>query len=176
MTHELDRQRIDARLAGVLARGERRQLAIERPRQVLVDFANFGRDQMEVVEQPFGRRRDELPLADVLGERAIGLAERARVVVKARKNIPGFPARTRIDREGAGQRQSTLLEPLNAEQFIAERFFEGTRAAPPPQAGSFTHSAEHFYKARAIAEFNRRLSGTWHARPKLPRIRVFAVL
>ena len=55
---QLDRHRVDARVAGVLARRERRQLrGSSVPRQMLADVADLGGDQVEVVEQPFGRRR-----------------------------------------------------------------------------------------------------------------------
>ena len=60
--HQLDGQRVDARQAGELVRGDSRQPLEIRRRQVVLDVAGRGRDDVEIVEQPFGRRRDGLAL------------------------------------------------------------------------------------------------------------------
>ena len=54
---ELDRHRVDARVAGQLAQGELGQLAVVAAGQVLADVADLGGDQVEVVEDPFRGRR-----------------------------------------------------------------------------------------------------------------------
>ena len=80
------------------ARGERRQLAVIAARQVLADFDQLRRDQVEVVEEPLGGRRDEVAFAHVLGERLVGGLEDALVVAQARIDAAGVTA-LRIDRE-----------------------------------------------------------------------------
>ena len=56
VAQQLDRDRVDARVAGLLARRQRRQLAVVAPRQVLADVDDLRRDQVEVVEEPFSLR------------------------------------------------------------------------------------------------------------------------
>ena len=86
MPEQLDGHRVDTRAAGMILRGQRRQLAIERARQVQSNVADFRADQVVVVEHPFGRRRDELAVADVIGERPIRATQDVCVVTKARKD------------------------------------------------------------------------------------------
>ena len=65
----------------------------------------------------------ELAGADVVGERAVGGAQDAGVVVEARKGC--LAARRRgfgIEGEAGGERQRALFEPLDAEQLVAKRF------------------------------------------------------
>jgi hypothetical protein len=76
---------------------------------------------MEVVEQPFRGGGHELALVDVLAESAVRRAQRARVVVEARINAAGAPARRGVDREPRRQRQRALVETLDAEQLVAKR-------------------------------------------------------
>jgi hypothetical protein len=72
VTKQLDRDRVDARVAGTLPRGQRRQLAVEAAGQVLPDRDDLRRDQVEVVEEPLGRRCDKFAVARVLGQRLVG--------------------------------------------------------------------------------------------------------
>ena len=97
VAEQRDRHRVDARLARLLARGQRRQLAVIAPRQVLADFDELRGDQVKVVEEPLGGRRDEGAFADVLGERAIRGVEHALVVAQPRIDAAGVPP-PRIDR------------------------------------------------------------------------------
>ena len=68
---------------------------------------------MEVVEQPFRRRRHELSRPHIVGERSIGVAEHPRVLVEARKNIARAASGVGIDRERPCQRERPLFETLN---------------------------------------------------------------
>ena len=68
VAQQLDGDRIDARLAGVIAGDQRRQLAVVAPRQVLADLDNLRRDQVEVVEEPLGGGRDEGAVSHVFRE------------------------------------------------------------------------------------------------------------
>ena len=119
MAEQRDRHRVDARLARLLARGERRQLAVIAPRQVLANFDELRRDQVKVVEEPLGRRRDEGAFAHILGERAIRRFEDALVVAQPRIDAAGVPP-PRIDRETGRQGERPLIEPLGAQRFVAK--------------------------------------------------------
>ena len=92
---QLDGDRVDAGVTGVLARGQRRQRARVRARQIPADVGNLGCDQMEVVEEPVRRRHHELPGPDVVGQRAIRRAKHADVVLEPRKRVAGAAARDR---------------------------------------------------------------------------------
>ena len=124
---------VDARIAGVLARGERRQLPVVGAGQVLADVPDFGRHEVEVVEQPLGGGRDRLSRADVVGQRAIRVAQHARVVGEPGKDVAGTAARARIEREARRERQRPLVEPLAAEQFVAERLLLRRPAPEAPE-------------------------------------------
>jgi hypothetical protein len=120
VAHELDGHGVNARLPFVLARGQSRQLAVVRARQVPLDVLDLRRDEMEVVEQPFGGGRDESSVPDVRRERPIRLAEDPRVVQEAREDIARVTPRARVDGQEAGERQRALFEPFDAQQFIAK--------------------------------------------------------
>jgi hypothetical protein len=111
VAEQRNRHRVNARLARLFARGERRQLPEVALRQVLADFDELRRDQVKVVEEPLGRRRDERAFADVLGERAIRGFEDALVVAQPRIDAPRV-APARIDRETGRKGERSLIEPL----------------------------------------------------------------
>jgi hypothetical protein len=110
---------VDAGLTGVLTSRQRWQFAEVAARQVLADIDELGRDQVEIVEEPLGRRRDEGAFADILGELAVSGVERPRVVTKPGKNAPGV-ALLRVDREMRRERKGSLIEPLRAQRFVAK--------------------------------------------------------
>ena len=93
---QLDRHRVDARVAGVLARGERRQLAV-------VGAAAGAGGCRGSRTSPDGSCRAAIPppavtscpVAHVVGQRAVGVAQHARVVVEARKDVAGAAPRAR---------------------------------------------------------------------------------
>jgi hypothetical protein len=73
---------------------------------------------MEVVDEPFGRRRDGALLADHLGEDAIALEQDTAVVSHSRREPL---TRGRGTRPMEGNAPSVLLEPLNAQQILPDR-------------------------------------------------------
>ena len=93
--------------------------AVVAARQVLADLDDLRRDQVEVVEEPLGGRRDEGAFADVLGQRAIGGLEDALVVAQPRIDAAGM-APARVDRETGGQGERPLIEPLGAQRFVTK--------------------------------------------------------
>ena len=136
---QFDGDGVHAGLSGVLASRQRRERARVRARQISPDVGNLGRNQVEVVEEPVCGRHHELAGADVFGERAIGRAQLPDVVVESRKRVPGAPARIGIDGEARRQRERTVLEPLDAEELVAQRLLRRRQTRPsPPRAG---HSA-----------------------------------
>ena len=102
---------VGARLAGVIARDERRQLPVVAQRQVLADLDDFRRDQMEVVEEPLGGRRDERTMAHVFGQDAVRVSQHPLVVAQARIDAARAAA-ARIDREAGREGERALFEPL----------------------------------------------------------------
>ena len=121
MPDQLDGNGIDARVARVLSHGKGRQLAIVRAWQILPDVNDVGGDEMKVVEEPFGRGRDEPPVVDILGQRAVGRAQRAGVRVETWKDAASSTAAGRVDRESRGERERALFEAPDSEQLVAKR-------------------------------------------------------
>ena len=81
-TDELERHRVDARRAGELVGGDDWKAPVERARQIVPDVARRRRNQVEVVEQPFGCRRPLLAKPGVIGQRDVDLSQRAHVRVE----------------------------------------------------------------------------------------------
>src|SRR5438552_1707617 len=126
---ELQRHGVDAGEASELARGQSGQLAIVLARQILADAEDFRRHEMEVIEEPLGRWRDKLSLMNIVCQRAICFVQHAHVVVETREDAPPCPPPGRwSDGEPRGQRLRTLLQPLDAQQLIAQWFFGRRRA------------------------------------------------
>jgi hypothetical protein len=57
----------------------------------------------------------------VLGKRAVRGAQRAGVVVEARKDAARATTPRAVDGEPRGERQRALIQTLDAEQLVAER-------------------------------------------------------
>ena len=126
--HERPRQAVDARIAPMGAVGELGQLAIEAGGQVVADLAELLLDDVEIVDEPLGRRRDGPLLADGAADRAIGRAQDTAVVVDALQQA--LPARRAAeDGLGGGQALGVLLEPLDPEELRPDRLFD---AYPSP--------------------------------------------
>ena len=140
---ELHGHGVDPSVAGELARGELGQLAVVAARQVLAHVADLRGDEVVVVEQPLRGRRDELPLVHALGHAEVRLAQDAGVVVEAREGVACIPSRRGIDDEAGGQRLRPLLEPLDAQELVAEGLLGGGDATSPQAAErrAETHSA-----------------------------------
>ena len=138
VAHQLDRHRVDPGAPALLARGERRQLPVVGPGQIAMDLGELRGDEMEVVEQPFRRRGDEPPGPHVGGERLVRVVEGAGVALQAWADAPGAPAR--IDREASGERERALVQPLGAEELVAERPFGRSRRLASPELSEWrTH-------------------------------------
>src|SRR5208282_5300031 len=87
---------------------------------------------MEVVQEPFGRGRDELSSMDRLRERLVSPGQHPGVVLEAGKEISRPAPGPGINRETGGQCPSTLVQPLDAQQLVTKRplCFGG---GPPPK-------------------------------------------
>jgi hypothetical protein len=72
--------------------GELRQSAIEARRQVLLDFADLFIDDVEIVEQPFRRRRDRLLRLCCPDDFAIGFLENGGIFVEPRSQQAPRPS------------------------------------------------------------------------------------
>jgi hypothetical protein len=71
---------------------------------------------VEVVEQPFGRRRASLAAPNVARERAVGDAQHARVVGQAAQQPGRTAARIASQRELGGQCPRALFEAFYTEK------------------------------------------------------------
>ena len=131
MPQNLERDGVDAGLPGVLARGQRRQLMKVGARQVAADIGDLGRDEVEIVEEPFSGRRHELACSDIVRQGAIGVAQDAGVVLEPGKDVPRS-ASVRIDREAGGERQGTLFESFDAEEFVSKWLLGWRRSSTNP--------------------------------------------
>ena len=76
---QLERHRVDARQAGELVGGDPRQPPEERRRQIVMDVAQRGDDDVEVVEQPLGRGRRGFAALGVVGQRRVDAGEGSAV-------------------------------------------------------------------------------------------------
>ncbi|CAN5576975.1 hypothetical protein BH24CHL9_BH24CHL9_06540 [soil metagenome] len=132
--------------------GELGQLAVVVRGQVIADLAKLLVHDVEVVDEPFGGRRDEALFLDGTGERPVGLQEDAPVLGHARRNRPSAArpiGRHLGDREGAG----VLLQALDAEELGDDGVLELARPTDgPAQAASQLLSAGDRSHARRPAE------------------------
>ena len=117
---QLERERVRAREPGELVGGDARQPLEERGREIVMDVARGGRDDVEVVEQPFGRRRHAF-MPRVLRELRVDVAERAHMVVDLPQVGAATAAAPRRNREQRRQTPGVLLEQLDTQQFPATR-------------------------------------------------------
>ncbi len=124
---------VDPCNAGHLPRGELRQVQVVLPRKVVPDTPDLGLDEVEVVEEPFRRRGDELAAVHVVGEDAIGRAQHAGVVFQAREERAGLAARIPGQREAGGEGPGPFLQSLDAEEFGGAEGLLGFRAAAAPE-------------------------------------------
>ena len=108
------------------------QLAVEAVRQILADLADLVVHDVEIVDQPLGRRGDRALLADRFREGAVGSEESTAVVDEPRQQAP--PA-ARVVRYALRGREAlgVLLESLNAEELSADGLF-GVREGIDPGA------------------------------------------
>ena len=95
------------------------------------NVGNLGPDQVKVVEQPLGCRRDELAGPDIGGQRLVGAAQDPRVVFEPRPDARG--AGTRIDGETGRQCLGTFVNTLGAEDGVPKGGVGRRRRPPPPR-------------------------------------------
>src|SRR3990172_13125477 len=133
VTKELERDRVNAGVPEVLARGERRQFTKVGEREVPADIRDAGRGEVEIIEQPLRGRGDELARSHIVCQRAIRAAQHPDVVLEPGKDIQRPASSIRMNREAGGERERTLLEAPGAEQFVAQRLlrWRRTRSQPP---------------------------------------------
>ena len=131
---QLERHRMDARLAREFAWREGRQRPIVTSGEVPSDGPRLRLDEVEVVEQPLGGRRHRDAPVDVVGEGAIGRGEDADVLIQPRQHVVPAGPRGRHQCEKGGERLGALLEALEAQQFTPER--HGLVRTAPSEQGS----------------------------------------
>ena len=57
----------------------------------------------------------------IVRQRAVGGAQHPHVVLEPRKRVAGAAARIGIDGQTGGERERTFLEPLDAQELVAQR-------------------------------------------------------
>ena len=121
---------VDARQADQRLVLQHRQVAEVAPRQAVVDLAQLRFDQVEVVEQPLGRRADVVAGGRLPADVAVRLAQDPDVVAQAREE--GGRALGREARGvGVAEAAAVLREALGTEDLRAVR-----AARAGPRAGS----------------------------------------
>jgi hypothetical protein len=102
------------RITGERSGSQLRQLAVVAGRQIVANLADLLFDEVVVVEQPLGGRRDCTTFADRLRDGAISVEENRLVVLQPRgEGSPG--RRRRGDRLGRRKALGMLLEALDTE-------------------------------------------------------------
>ena len=98
-----------------------RQLPIVAGRQCRADLTNLALDEVVVIDQPFGRRRDGAALVDRFGDHAIGVEQDSAIVGEPARQwmTLGRPWRNCLRDRKASR---VLFETFGAEQFFANRF------------------------------------------------------
>ena len=132
----------DPRVAREMALRQLGQLAVVARGQVVADLAELLVDDGEVVDQPFGGRRDRAFVLDRAGEDAVRL-QRGRGRSRrcgAGRRVPG--AASSVIAWAAARILRVLLQPLDAEELRDDRLFEfGLRAGPPAFAAERVSTA-----------------------------------
>ena len=112
----------DARISGQRPLRELGQLAIEARGKIAPDLADLVLDDVEIVDQPFGRRRDRIVVAGRRDDGAIGGQQNPAVVAQPRGQGPAGNG-PRRDALGGGEAFGMLLETLDAEELGADGIF-----------------------------------------------------
>ncbi len=139
--NQLEGHRVHTWFASKLVSGQSRQASGKRRGQVVLNVAYGRRNDVEVVEQPFGGRRRGFTASHVFGQRRIDIAKRSRVIVEPSQVRTAATAPTRCKGEQRRQTPRVLLQVLDAEQLDVARH-ERLRAqelrhvAPRPHSSS----------------------------------------
>jgi hypothetical protein len=115
---QFERQGVDAGQPGEFIAGDHRQPPEEGRRQVVMDVADGGGNDVVVVEQPFGCGREVLATG-VHGERRIDLAQRAGVTLQPSQVRAAVDAPAVRQREQRREPPRVLFERFDAQQFEA---------------------------------------------------------
>ena len=94
-------------------------MPIETGREVLADLADLLFDEVVVIEQPFGGRRDRATFARGRRDGPIGGEQHQLVVAQSRAQRPAGCWSLR-DLLRGGEAARMLLEALNAEELFAQ--------------------------------------------------------
>ena len=86
-----------------------------------MDFADLLFDEMVIVDQPLGRRRDRAALVGSLQQRLVG-GEQDGAVLRQARGERGRPDRLGRHLLGGGEAARMVLDALGAEQFFANGF------------------------------------------------------
>ena len=132
MADQLDRHGVDARVAGAArAAASVGQLAVvARAAGCGGRRAISAATRWKLSSSHSAAGVTNSPAVDVVGQRAVGRAQHAGVVVEAREDAARARRGLGIDGEAGRERQRPLLEPLDAQQLVAQRLLELTPALP----------------------------------------------
>ena len=117
------------------------QLPVVAGRQVVIDLADLRLDDMVVVDQPFGGRRDCATLAYRPGNRTMGVEQCAAIVVQARSQRPDGAGPCR-DALCGREAFSVLFEPLGTEDFAAYQL-DGLGSGDARRIGKAAQDGHH---------------------------------
>ncbi len=122
MRHERPRDTVHARIAGERSLDQLGQLSIEAGRQVVADLPQLLVHDVEVIDEPFRRRRDRALLTDGVRDHSIRFTKHTTVVLDPpQETLPA--ARPLHDGLGSRQALRVLLETFDTEELGADRVF-----------------------------------------------------
>ena len=114
--NQFQRHRIDARQTGELVSRDPREPAKEASRQIVMNVAQGGQDDVEIVEQPLGGGRRRFAFCRVASQCRVDVTKSPRVLANLLQ-MRAAASVLRRDREQRGQSPRMLFQRLNAEQF-----------------------------------------------------------
>ena len=147
MRHQGPDNAVNPGIAGQESVGQLRQTAVIALGQMEADVVHLLFDDMEVIEQPFGRRGDRPLLPRRPRQRAMNRAQHPCVLAHPREKLASLLCA--IDPLCLGEGRGVLLEPLRAEQLDPEGVFctAGSRdPSPPPTLLTICHRIESPYR------------------------------
>ncbi len=114
--------RVDARVTAELSPGKVRKLPLVVRGKVLTDFADLVEDEMEIVEEPFGSRRDGLAALGPRDDRRVNHPELAVVLLEAAPHRAS-PPRPKAAEVGGRQSSRFGVQTLASVQLRPDRLF-----------------------------------------------------
>ena len=164
VTDELHGHRVNAGMARELTQGELGELAVVPSRQILLHVPDLGRYEMEVIEKPFCRWSDVLPFVDIAGQNPARPAQNAGVVLEAGQDVSRPAPEKRIHGESRRQGLGPLLQPLDAQELVAQGLLDGI--SPPSSEEACLLSYCHGSLGRSKKRGARRLLLDWSTMPE----------